>query len=347
MYKIMPKSFFIMLSAVTGILFLMPARALSGFGASGWTILRKAQSAQFNSIAVSSLLGNDFTGFLYNPAVLGAGDCREISLISEMGPADDKFGGLLYGEPVKKGMISFGYVYHDAGIAELNWIENNQLMTRNVRAETNMLGIISYGRRLLDNLFAGISAKFVSSELAQMSRANAYGGDLGFLYLPLKNLSFSLALQNFGKSTKFIYKENPLPLAMYLGSGYLLKLNDTYMLYTAGATYLEREEKTIPEAGIELGYGFISLSAGYRFVVEDLNLHIGLKILVNDMIFGYAYVQGIYLDSSHRLSVSYKIGSRKNKNVQKAKIRKRLVKKSSKKPRKTLKKRTIKTIRRP
>ncbi|MFH1414974.1 MAG: hypothetical protein ABIH89_02675 [Elusimicrobiota bacterium] len=101
---------------------------------SGWTIFNKSQSAQFRTVAAVSPESGGISGFVYNPAVLGQGAQREISFISELGPAADKYGGILYSEPLRKLTFAGGIIYYDAGKVELNWLENGSLMTKDVSA---------------------------------------------------------------------------------------------------------------------------------------------------------------------------------------------------------------------
>jgi len=287
----------------------------ASFGKSGWTIFRKAQSAKFKCMTTVTAVRGDLSGVFYNPAVLGTNNQREIFFISELGFTEDKFGGLVYGEPLKNGMLTGGVVYYDAGKMELNWLEGDELKTENVIAQQDILGLLSYGHKFSEQMFGGATLKLATSRIAERELSLAYCGDLGIFYLPIKNVSVSVAVQNLGSSTKFIEKKNPLPTSGYIGSGYFYKLGNYYFIPGVGATYNLEDKELIPEAGIEFGYDFVSLNVGYRFNVEEANLHFGLGVNWKNIDFGYAYIPGLYLDTTHRASIGYRFGSRDSSPV--------------------------------
>lgn len=60
--------------------------------------------------------------------------------------------------------------------------------------------------------------------------------------------------------------KNPLSTFVYVGTGYFIKGQMSfYFLPGGGITYNFTDDELIPEAGLELGYDFISLNIGYRF----------------------------------------------------------------------------------
>jgi hypothetical protein len=275
-------------------------------GKSGWPIFRKAEAVNTRGITANTPAYSSMLGLFYNPALLGSKYQREVFLISESGFAGDRLGGLIYGEPTKKGMISGGIIGYDAGTIELNWMENGELMSQNASAQRDLMGILSYGYRYRPNLYLGASVKAATSNIAERASANAFAADLGALYLPSDKTYVSASVQNLGTSTKFINEENPLPTSGYLGGGYTAKIKDYKLLTGAGVTYNFVDQKAIPEVGVEMRYSFISMSLGYRFNMEESVMQMGLGINWNNIEFGYAYVPGIYLDSTHRVNVSYR-----------------------------------------
>lgn len=307
------KLIFIVILLITAIITLISTNSFSDFGASGWTIFRKLGSTQFKGISTAVPVNGDISGFLYNPSILGIIRNRQITMITEFGPVEDNLGGILYGSRVKDSFLAGGFVYYDAGIAELNWMESGELMTRNVHAQRDIMAVVSFGRAITKRLFAGVSMKCAASELAEMYSAYAYAGDIGFLYLPSESLSLAFALQNMGNSTEFIDSKSLLPAAGYLGAGYSWTLENYCVVCAGGVTYYKNDEKILPEIGIELGYYNFSLNAGYRFSVDELRLHTGLKVLYKHIIFGYAFIPGTYFDQTHRLSISFRFDSNADK----------------------------------
>jgi len=192
---------------------------------------------------------------------------------------------------------------------ELNWIENGVLNSNTVIAQKDMMGVIAFQYQLCRALSLGISLKAASSEIAQQYTAYAYAADAGLVYLPLNDLSISLAVQNMGTATKFIQQANSLPTGLYGGCGYVFRSHDVYFLPTAGVTILVNDQQSVPEAGLEIGHGSISVNAGYRNFPGESNIHLGVELVWNAFTFGYAFLPGTHLDSVNRLSVVYQFSS--------------------------------------
>jgi hypothetical protein len=281
-------------------------------GKSGWTILDKAQSARFGTVNLLSYAGNDLSSMLYNPSLLVTKSRRELFFISELGFVDDKFGGLVYAEPLTGGVASFGIVYYDAGQIELNWIENGEVMSENVSAQKDLLGVFSYGFKFEDDLLLGASLKLASSEIAQKASAFAVAMDFGGFYSQSENLYFSAALRNLGAASKFIDSSNSLPASLYTGCGYYYSWMEYFFMPALGFAYNFTDSVIVPETGFEFGYSLFSFNLGYRFNVEESNLHLGFNVKWNDMNFGYAFVPGSELGSIHRVNIGYKFGETHN-----------------------------------
>lgn len=280
--------------------------ALAQAGKSGWPIFRKAQAVNTRGTAAINTPESGLPGLYYNPASIAGKKRSEISIMSESGFIGDKLGGVIYGMPLKNGMIAGSLIGYDAGSMELNWMDNGNLMSENVTAQRDLMASVSYGHRYNQYLYLGGTLKAATTEIAQRASANAFAMDLGFMYRAKPNFYLSGALQNVGTSTKFIDKENPLPTSVYAGGGYVKKIKDSQVILGGGLTYNTVDETMVPETGVELRYGIVAMSAGYRFNVHESALQLGLGIIWHNVEFGYSYVPGVYLDTIHRLNMSYK-----------------------------------------
>lgn len=278
------------------------------FGKSGWPIFRKVQSAQFRGISASAPDCANLSGILYNPAIGGLFENRELLIVSERGLSEDTLGAVVYGIPAGAWMFAFGAAYYDAGSIELNWFENNEIQTESVSLQRDMMGTATIERKLSDTVFAGLSLKGATSELAQRVRASAYAADLGLYVRPFPFWSISLACQNIGTASKFVDHANLLPTAGYLGTALMWKspAQTCYVITQAGASYYTVDQKLVPEAGCEIGCGPVSVNAGFRSGVEEGNMHVGTEFCVGSMVFGYAYSPSTYLDSMHRVTVAWR-----------------------------------------
>jgi len=279
--------------------------------ASGWSMLRKVFSPKSKSVAVTAVVGvrGDLSGIFYNPAILGYNISREIFLLSEYNTETGLTGGLVYGQPMKNSSLAFGLAYYNAGQIRLSWIENNELKEKDVNAQQDILGLISYGRILNKYLSVGLTLKFVTSKLFELSSANAFASDLGFVLTPnIGTLSIAGGIQNVGIASKFVRKADNLPLSVFSAIGYAFYTKKSTKLYIAPGitgTYLIEDKKFVPDIGIEAGYSPISISLGYQ-INDESNFNLGIIYLKDRYDIAYSYVLGVYLHSSHRLSIGYR-----------------------------------------
>ena len=288
---------------------LFPGRGFADAGSTGWVIFRKVMPVQFMSIAATVPDHSTIIGTLYNPAIGGGMDHGELFLLSEEGFADDHLGAMLFSCHTGRWTFTLGGTYYDAGSGELNWIANGTLMSRTVVFERDMMGLFSAGCRVSDAVSAGITVKGAQSELAETADATAYAADAGTVITPAKNLWLSMAIQNVGKSTAFVAKEDPLPTAAYLGSAYVIGDGNAYVIPSAAVTCYLNEQRQAADAGIEVGYGRLSFSGGYHFDSDESSLQMGVEISAGAFVVGYSFLPGNYLDAVHRLEFVYRYGA--------------------------------------
>ena len=280
----------------------------AGAGKCGWSVLRKANSAKFKAIAVTPVAAvrGDLSGVFYNPSVLALNETREMFFLSEAGLAKDVFGGALYGHPMKDACFAVGFLYYDAGSIELNWIDatTGELTSDTVSAQKDLLGIVSYGRKVKDDLALGATIKAASSSLFEKASALAAAVDIGCLWAPpVENLSVTAAIQNLGASTKFVAASNPLPFSACVGAAYYMKVSDKYYVSPGlDITYLFGETRTVPELGAEIGTDPVSVNIGYRFS-DSSNWHFGFTFLKDKYDIAYAFLPSLTVSSTHRLSI--------------------------------------------
>jgi hypothetical protein len=286
-----------------------PPALNADFGVSGWPIFKKIQSSQFESLSMLSPVNPDLTGSVYNPAILGFARHKELLLLSERGFAGDRFGAFIYSVPAGKGMLAFGGAYYDAGISELCWIDNGQLMSRNVSVQRDYMGMAAFEHPLGKRIYAGITLKAATSVLAEDASASAFAGDLGFIYAPRASrngrMTYALVLQNAGKASAFVQTEDKLPETIYAGSACALKLSGLDVILAAGAGFLIPDEKINPEAGIEIGGSGLSLNAGCKFWNSESNVQLGLRMTINNVSYGYAFLPSADLEAVHRLTIAF------------------------------------------
>ncbi len=285
----------------------------SGTGSTGWWIFRRPQSTKHKSLTTVAAVRGDLSGVFFNPAILATMNQKEIFFITELGLAQDTFGGLLYGQPVKLHTsvgISAGVVYYDAGKETLYYIENGVEKSRTVSLQRDLLGIISYGQKIVDitgPVYFGGTLKFANSTVAELKSANAFAFDLGILFLPKENIGISLAVQNVGSATKFINKAEELPTSVWFGGSYSNKITEnSYIGLGFEVPYIVKEERFLPSVGIEYSIGQFMVNLGYRFGAKDSLFHIGLGLTINKIDLGYSFIPAQYLAHTHRLSFGFR-----------------------------------------
>jgi hypothetical protein len=280
-------------------------------GSTGWIIFRKAQSPKPKPVTAVAGVRGDLSGVLYNPSVLATLQQREIFTIAEVGLAEDRTAGIIYGQPLGKVQaLSVGILNYSAGKMSLYWIEGGQEKEREVNAQNDLLGIISYGRKITDKLHIGATTKFATSNIAETSTAMAYAIDLGLSYYLTDKLVISAAGQNLGFSTKFLDKEEKLPASIWTAVGYSGMIpslgKNFYYVVGADIPYIIDEQRVAPSIGVEFCRLPISIFFGYRINVEEGILNIGLSFIHEKFDISYSYVPTTYLSQTHRLSLGFR-----------------------------------------
>ncbi|GAF96764.1 unnamed protein product, partial [marine sediment metagenome] len=106
--------------------------------------------------------------------------------------------------------------------------------------------------------------------------------------------------------TKFVAQSNPLPFSACVGAAYFLEIQEKYFLSPGlDITYLFAEKRLVPELGFEFGMDPVSVNVGYR-VAGDATWHFGLTFLKEKYDISYAFLPGIFLNSTHRVSIGYR-----------------------------------------
>lgn len=303
------------LLAISVFSVLTVSNVFSQTASTGWWIFRRTESAK--PVSLTTLVGarSDLSGVFYNPSVLGEITQKEIYMISELGIANDTFGGLMYGHPLnigKGGGFSAGVVYYDAGKTNLFYMENGQEKERDVTIQRDVLGLLSYGQKISNRLSGGITIKLANSNIAEVKSASAFGCDFGGMYLlPVKGMSASLALQNLGVSTEFLEKKDQLPTKLRFGCGYVLNLMKNSSLDLGlEFPYIISEKRVSTSMGLEYSIGIFSANLGYSFALDGAALQAGFGLVLRDSIeINYSFTPAKYLSDTHRFSVGYKFGT--------------------------------------
>ena len=282
-------------------------------GSTGWPIFRQVESARPEATNSPAYFPGDLITALSNPALLADLKSSEINAITYSGFMDARFSGIGYVHKFdNKSALGLSIFNYDYGQIALDWIEGNNIVERNVSAETDNLCIVSYGRALSSNLDGGINLKFATSKLVDQYSANAYAVDGGLAYHLGHNTVLSMALQNFGTASAFVSKNESLPLCVTPGISYLKKINSFYLLGGVQIPYLIEESRNTPGVAFEFGRWPVSFFADYTMNKDELAYKYGLSFATEKFDITYSCSPGQWLDNVNRISISMKLDNPKD-----------------------------------
>ncbi len=172
---------------------------------------------------------------------------------------------------------------------------------------------LSYGTKLMDNMSAGLSAKYINSHLADVGAGREKGKGVGFsfaldgglLYDVNDRLTLATTVTNIGPEISYIDADqaDPLPRKLSLAFAYRL-VNSTYnrLTFVGEASKLlvdlnddlnTEVEEIIPHAGLEYWYSnYVSLRGGYIYdeVGQQKYFTTGASLQYNNLRFDFSYV---------------------------------------------------------
>jgi hypothetical protein len=280
---------------------------VAGTSNPGWPVLENIRTLNTEGMLSQSQSCGNLAGVMYNPAFIAINTPRMLELTSESGFADDKLARVLYGHPALGGELMAGAAYYDAGCVELNWVDNNAMMSQTVSLEKDSVGMLAYGRKICDGVYGGLNIKAASSEIAQAQTARAYSADAGVMVGVNRHLMLSLALLNSGTSTKFIDESDPLPQTGSLGLIYDDKIGAcTSLALGAGAFYDLVDEKYIYTAGATVRYGGVYVNAEFSSQDSQQSFTYGGGINFNRYMLGLSITQTSYIDAIQKLNLGVK-----------------------------------------
>lgn len=293
------KKFIILIYNIT---FLFLSFAEASRGSTGWIIFRKLQSTK-----LPDLVSSDLSDSLYNPSALAKVAKRELLTTAELGLTEDRFAGIIYAHPIKKSAISFGILHYDAGKITFYYLESEEEKEKTVKAQNDLLFMVSYGRVLTDKLCIGLTTKFVKSKIAEISEATAFAVDTGGLYFVTDSLVLTAGVYNLGTSSKFLNIAEKLPLSLSTAIFYTAKLyRHFYFRWCIDLTYIIYETLFSPIVSIGVGGLGVDIFFGYKFNVEEGSFRVGINLSLKDFEVSYVFIPTSLLDSAHRMSFGIK-----------------------------------------
>ena len=287
------------LAAAMAVASLSPAFA-GGAGSSGGLTLIEAAGARAAALGEAvSAAADDVTAAVYNPAALSTLTSPQVSFSYLKGIAGDASGRLHLGQK----NLGLSVSYYSAGSVDI--IDGGS--PRTVNAETDLAATLG-GAFTRGRIGFGGAVKFLSSQLAESSRATAYAVDLGVRSEISPRFRVSSALQNLGTKLKFVDEGDPLPRILRAGAEFEAIHGRAPITLSVETPYFLNEKELRPSLGAEIRVGPMAFRAGYRMgsAIEGLSLGAGFSAggLLIDYAFGF--VQD--LNNRQRISVGFKFG---------------------------------------
>ncbi|MEW6049832.1 MAG: PorV/PorQ family protein [Candidatus Zixiibacteriota bacterium] len=248
-------------------------------------------------------LANDASAVYYNPSALPDVDFQQVSLMHATLFEGTIFDAVSWVYPVTQ-RTGFGVGFMRAGTGDLIRRRNYVDLGRFDYATWQFL--LSYGRRLEQNISVGLSLKIVNQSLGEFSDYGI-GGDLGFKIAPHHHLSFGLAMHDLVPPRLMLDSATEdVPLSVVGGASlHSVGLSRTMKLTaTCDLEMVEHRSTKIHAGGELLFYENYALRCGY----DRDNLSFGAGLAKGHVKIDYAYKLIKYLQDSHRFTLSFLIG---------------------------------------
>ncbi len=162
--------------------------------------------------------------------------------------------------------------------------------------------------RINPSHFAGVNVHLLYERI---SNSSAYGlaFDLGYYYkTPIKNLCFSAALRNMGKTSKMDDEDITLPFSFEASTIYTYEMNEIINNHCEFKVmkYRDDENMKINLGNIVSFYDTFQVRFGYKINYDAEDLSAGISLKVKKYNIGYSFVKyADELEDIHMIGVSY------------------------------------------
>jgi len=292
---------------ILAVFFVPPNFADSGNGLSGGINLLNDPSAR--AMALAGAIGasaDDVSAFAYNPASLSSLNRGQATLLHDSGIFGDTYNQLLIGTPVPKGGMGCSVAYYQGG--QFDYADG--VVRKDVTAQKDLIVSLGYGRQI-GSFEAGVTGKYLSSELVETYKADAYAFDFGMVSPLTPQLRLGASLQNIGTELKYISDGDPLPRTARLSLSYLLWVKKQALNLLLDAPYRMNEHRLDKSVGLETAVGPMALRMGYRSGIDFGEVTAGLGLTFGQASLDYAFGMVEDLGSKHRISVSLRFGAKR------------------------------------
>jgi len=247
-------------------------------------------------------LSDDLSAIHYNPAGLTAIRRQETALLYYPMYESASFGSVSYGHALL-GIGTIGAAFSVFASGGIEGYDESGNRTDDFES-AQYKAALSYGRRLTENLSAGINADIYYSNMARFNYAG-FGADIGLIYEPLSFLRAGLMARNIIQPA-FSMQSVTETLARVYTLGILARHKSGDFDYKASYDLSIGEREGLRNRfGMEVKWaGLTAVRAGYY----DNEFTFGAGLYIYDIRFDYAFVTNSQFGGSGRYTLSYSFG---------------------------------------
>jgi len=251
----------------------------------------------------------------WNPAGLSKVQSMEITTMQTRLSSDTDHYYISYVAKLFKGTIGLSWVQVSLGqITETTTIDGfNEVIVKNVFSYFSNAYMLSYGVPITSNFSAGLTAKYLTSDMTQISGGQAYGYSVtpGIL---LDSIATPFSIFSFGAKIDDLFNEQKWgtgTVEKAVPKGRVGVAMDGLKILPKGSTLavdISQPLKRDYSPSASVGYEIKDRDLSFRLGFSDSNLTSGIGIKSGAVILDYAYVQQSALSKSnvHRISLSGK-----------------------------------------
>lgn len=277
------------------------ARA-AGNGVSGGLSLIDAGGARAAALSEAfSAASDDANAFLYNPANLTTLSLSHASLYYRGSEEDERHGRFTVAVPGRRTGFGLSVATYNSGTIEAN----DGTATRTVTAQSDLSAALGGGVEM-GPVSLGFTGKYLSSELVEQAKAQAFAFDAGLGLQLNKKFRLGGAVQNMGGELRYQNSGDPLPRIARMGLSYQLPFSalSTVLL---DVPYFMNEKDTRPSLALETFVGPMALRGGVRRS-DEIEYSVGAGFALNRISFDYAFAATGF-NTRHEAGLSFRFGN--------------------------------------
>ena len=286
-----------------GAIVVASASVAGAENSSGLTLIETAGARPAALGEAYTASSNDIAGFHYNPASLQTLEHGQATFSYQEGLIEDSFGRLMLGMPLRNAGLGVSIGYYDGGDFEINGGGRSESVTAQ-RDISVALG----GAKALGRWSAGLTGKYLSSEILEQDTARAFVADFGLGLVVSDRLRLGVAAQNFGSRLSYADSSAPLPRLIRAGGSASLSSGRFPTRLFADATHLLNEGETVPSLGLEIMAGALALRGGFRREAGLNNFSAGTGFAFGRTTLDYSFVMASEVDVRQRISLAFAFG---------------------------------------